>query len=502
MKRKNILLLTFLGMFLAACHQNHNHHHDHDHDHDEVKLFLTAYDDVLEVFAEADPFATGVTSELLVHLTWLETFKPVTHGRATLSMAIGDQGIRQTQDQPLKPGVFRFQLQPQAMGMARVFLDVETNGQSRRIELGNYRVYDDAHVAFHAAEDLMPDHPTAIHFSKEHSWLVDFATGPVREISMGTVIKTVGEIQPMQGDEIRISAQTSGIVRFVSNSLYEGTALQASEVLLHVSGEALAENNATLRYQQAQSNYQRARADFERISALAEENIASQRELGQARNEYETAAAAFEMLSRNFSEKGQVVRSPFAGSLTRLFVSNGEYVETGQPLARITREGYRIVRAEVQTRYAPWLPQLAEAHFRDPLNRVFTLSQLNGVFLSRATSANEQSHLLPVVMKIQNLPHWVNGSLVDVFLKTSSQDAVIAVPNTALVEEQGYFFAFVQIHPEMFEKRLVKTGVSDGIHTHILEGLTAGERIVTLGARMVKMAAAAGEIDPHSGHVH
>lgn len=34
------------------------------------------------------------------------------------------------------------------------------------------------------------------------------------------------------------------------------------------------------------------------------------------------------------------------------------------------------------------------------------------------------------------------------------------------------------------------------------KGITADERIVTAGTILIKLAQAAGTLDPHSGHVH
>ena len=64
------------------------------------------------------------------------------------------------------------------------------------------------------------------------------------------------------------------------------------------------------------------------------------------------------------------------------------------------------------------------------------------------------------------------------------------------------FFVFVQLTPEFFEKRPVKTGATDGVRIEIKEGVTKGERVVSRGAILVKLAQASGALDPHAGHAH
>ena len=66
----------------------------------------------------------------------------------------------------------------------------------------------------------------------------------------------------------------------------------------------------------------------------------------------------------------------------------------------------------------------------------------------------------------------------------------------------GNFFVFVQLTPESFEKRLVTLGSTDGCYTEILSGVKAGERVVTRGASMVRLAQGTASLDPHAGHVH
>ena len=78
----------------------------------------------------------------------------------------------------------------------------------------------------------------------------------------------------------------------------------------------------------------------------------------------------------------------------------------------------------------------------------------------------------------------------------------MTVPNSSLVEEMGNYFVFVQLTPEFFEKREVKTGKSNGLRTEILSGLKENERIVGKGAVLVKLAQASGKLDAHAGHVH
>jgi RND family efflux transporter MFP subunit len=500
-KFMGILLMVFT-LFSCNSDQAHDQEHDHDHDHDEVKYMITSYSDQFEIFAEADPFFQGKTSEILVHITRMESFKPLEDGKVTLSLITGSRGIRQTREVPVKAGIYSFSLHPEATGSSRMIVDIETSEKSYTIEVSDIMVFADEHQAIHHAEDRFPEKPGAISFTKEQSWIISFATAPVSMRNLGKVIKTTGEIIPALDNELTLNAMTSGIVTMSSNNLYEGLQVVKEQPLFNISGAGLAEGNALQRFHEARNNFERAKADYERLSNLSEEQIISERELLQARNAYENAKVVFENLSENFSETGQIVRSPLNGFIREIFVSNGQYVEPGEILAIVFQNQEMVIKSEVQQQYGHLLPKLETANITMPDSKTYSLADLNGRILSFAHSTHSATHLLPVHLSVRNTNGLIPGTIIDVYLKTDEKEPLIAVPVEAIIEEQGNYFVFVQIHPESFEKREVEVGISDGLYVHILRGLNENERVVSKGAVMVKISAASGDIDPHSGHVH
>jgi len=499
-----IKILTLL-LLLGACGGRGDHSHDHDHDHhhhDDVKLFLWGYSESFEVFAEADPFATDDHSVILAHITRLDDFSPLASGRVTASLISGNRGIRQTLEMPERPGVYRFVMQPETTGEARMVIAIEAGGLDEQVHLGPLMVHDDAHYALHAAEEVIEEIPGAIVFTKEQSWVVDFATGEAVQQVFGPVIRTVGHVMPERGDETILTARTSGVVAFGGKALYAGLQVNARQPLLNVHGGALAEGNAALRFIEARNNYERARADYERLQELNRERIASDRDLLAARNEYENAAALFENLRQHFTETGQVVISPWSGYLKDIFVSEGEYVEAGRPLLSLARNRNMVVRADVQQQFAALLQNVTQANIGISGQLPVPLSEMQGRVISVGKSLDAATNMIAVHIQLSNAERLVPGSLVTVYLKTETDREVLVIPATALVEEQGNFFVFVQNHPESFSKRQIATGHSDGLLTEVTAGLYPGERIVTRGAVMVRLAAASGNLDPHAGHIH
>jgi multidrug efflux pump subunit AcrA (membrane-fusion protein) len=95
-----------------------------------------------------------------------------------------------------------------------------------------------------------------------------------------------------------------------------------------------------------------------------------------------------------------------------------------------------------------------------------------------------------------------SGMLGDGQLLLGDPMGGVAVPNSAIRDEDGLFVAYVQIGGETFERRAVRVGPSDGEWTLVEAGIRRGERVVTLGAYQVKLASLnTAELSDH-GHVH
>lgn len=496
-----ILYLGIILILLTGCHKHSHDEHNHEgHSHD-TPLLLIGYDSIYEAFLEADPFALGKQSSVTLYLTELPNI-PAQASSVTLSMIVGDKGIRQTQEQFVQPGVYQFILTPEVAGKARIIIDIHSEGKESRIELDTITVYDDAHTAEHIAEEEAEHHPDAISFNKVQQWRIDFATSLPQKELFGQVIRTTGQIASSLNDETLIIAKTSGVVLFNKN-IIEGQSISAGQELFTVSGAGMAENNVNVQLVEAQNNFIKAEGDYKRAQELLDDKIVSSKEFLEIKSNYETSKAVFDNLYKNFSKEGQRVASSLSGFVKQLFVSNGEYVEAGQPLVSVSKNKSLLLKADVQMKYASILHDISTANFKIMnTNKMYSLTDLNGKVISYGKAANGNNFMLSVSFEVDNKVDLVPGSFVEVFIKTKTQNSVMTIPASALTEEQGAFFVYVQLTPETFEKRQVSIGMTDGLRTEILSGIDYSDRVVSKGAVSVKLAQSAGALDPHAGHVH
>ncbi len=222
-----------------------------------------------------------------------------------------------------------------------------------------------------------------------------------------------------------------------------------------------------------------------------------------AKNQYDNTKVIYDNLNENFDAAGERITSSMNGYIKQVFIQNGQYVEAGQPVVIISQNKTLVLRAEVQQKFAPILSTINSANIRTIHdNQTYSLEQLNGEVLSFGRNTNNDNYLIPISLQIDNKGSFVSGGFVELYLKTVSNSQAVTIPNSALLEEQGIYFVFVQVTPELFEKREVKVGVTDGLKIEVLEGIAQQERIVTTGAILVKLAQATGSLDAHSGHNH
>lgn len=313
-----------------------------------------------------------------------------------------------------------------------------------------------------------------------------------------SVIPASGTLMAAQNDETVVVAPVSGVVTFL-HPLVAGSRVGVGEELFALSAENLQDGDPIER---AAIAYEAARKEFERVNSLVGERIVSEKEFNAAKSNYETARIAYEAVARSRSGKGSVVKSPADGTITACPVRTGDYVTVGQPLARLARNRRLYLKVDVPERYYAALGEVVGARFKPSYtDRVFDTQQLGGRMLAYGRSTSDAAGYIPVTFELQADDGLLQGSFAEVWLLARARHGVISLPVSALTEEQGVNFVYLQLDEECYRKQEVRTGASDGERVEILSGLEGGERVVTQGAIHVKLASASNMIPAHT-HNH
>ena len=463
-------------------------------------LAYTLYTDKSELFVEFKPLVVGQTSKFAAHLTLLgENFLPYTEGTVTVSLIQDDKGIKNTATSPASPGIFRLALQPGQAGMGKLLFDIQTKDFTDQFIIDSVQVYADEKTAITAqpAETAGGD----ISYLKEQAWKVEFANAPVKKEMMFDVIKATGEIQSAPGDEVTIAAKSNGTVKFVGNNNITGAAIRSGQTMFSITGGEIAFENVDAAKQTARAELTTAKSEFERASELIKDKLITRAEFQNAKLRYEQAQITLNNLGRNYSG-GKSLSSPINGFVKNILVSEGQFVSAGQPLATLTKNQGLILKADVSLKDADKINSIQEANFTIIQSKQsYNTKELNGKLLAVGKTTAGNSPFIPVHFQIDSKPGMLPGSFAEVFLKTIPINDALVIPVSALVEEQGIFYVYVQTEGESFQKRELKLGANDGQKVQVLSGLSEGERVVTKGGYQIKLSQASGALPAH-GHEH
>lgn len=463
-------------------------------------LSYTIYTEKTELFVEFDPMIVGNTTKFLAHFTMLgEKFLPITEGSITVSFVMDGKGIRQTATEAAAPGIFRLSLAPTKAGIGQLIFDIKTPVYSDQVVVENVEVFADEKSAL--ANQTSEENVGEITYLKEQAWKVEFANVEVRPTTFYEVIKTSGQIMAAPGDEVIVSAKSSGIVIFTGNNSIVGSSVSKGSSLFIISGEGLTEGNINVKFKEAKSNFEKAKADYERAKELIDDKIISQKEFLEIQNRYETTESNYNSLAQNYTGRGTKISSPISGFLKNLYVSEGQFVQIGDPIASVSQNKKIVLHADVSQNYYTKLASVHSANFITLDHHSYNTNDLNGRVLAYGKSTNDQNPFIPITFEIDNLGEILPGSFVEIYLKSNAIPDALVIPLSALLEEQGHYYVYVQVSGESFSKREVKLGGNDGINVQVISGISAGERVVTKGGYNIKLSVASGTLPAH-GHEH
>jgi membrane fusion protein, heavy metal efflux system len=323
-------------------------------------------------------------------------------------------------------------------------------------------------------------------------------------------------IEPRVGGSADVRAPTAGRIatgggRAIGSTVNRGAALAE----LIVRNERLGETPVLkLELAQAQAALRLAQEDLARIERLVERRrgaaAAACRSPRGTRDGRRSRADREEQLRHlELSRTGQgtgeagervVVRAPITGVVAESSITSGATVEEGQLLYRIVALDRVHVVGAVPEQHLARVAEHTSAEIDVPGVQT-PLKSTRLVSVGRVVDPQKRS--VPITFELVKPPPAVAvGQGVTLRLITEPRGAEVAVPANAVVDDAGQPIVFVQTGGESFERRPVRLGgPREGGYVQIVSGLDAGERIVSRGAHLVRLAALSPQTPGH-GHVH
>jgi len=275
------IVIAVLFIMLGGCNtkQNSNGHtHDvvgasaeaeaeHSHGSEAVTLSYTLFSDSLELFVEFPAMVAGQTSAFAAHFTELATYRPLTSGKLTVSLVLGNKGLRSSVDGPASPGIFRPALQPKESGKGSLLFELETVKGKTTFSTGELEVFANADEAAKMADETADG--DEITFLKEQAWKTDFATSVIVPEIFHSVIHTSATVKNQPEAEFSVSSQVGGNVRI---NVVPGQAVAKGELLAFVTGSGV-DGNFNIRMEQTRIDYEKSKDEYLRWKPLAEKQV-------------------------------------------------------------------------------------------------------------------------------------------------------------------------------------------------------------------------------------
>ena len=281
------------------------------------------------------------------------------------------------------------------------------------------------------------------------------------------MVPAVGSLESPQST--LVSAEISG--RIAELDVPEGRRVEKGHLLARID-----DSETRARLQVARARYENARERLDRMESLRNERVIAQQNLDDASAELRAAQGEFEA-AQTLQDKTSI-RAPFAGIVGLRQANPGAYVNVGAPIVRITQLDALDLRFSLPEKYATEVAVgqvvvgatagcaehfegevSAVEPFVDPVNRVISV---------QARISNEKGKLRP-------------GMSIAVQLEIEHIENALLVPTEALIQQGKSRKVYTVSDDGTPVSHDVKIGYIGAEMVQILDGLSAGDIVVTAG---------------------
>lgn len=495
-----IKIIVVMVLFLiAGCHSEDSHVNEEVHEHPAISI--TQYSNSTELFMEYPVIIVNKEAEFLIHLTDLKDFGAVVEGTLKIEF-INKEGVSLSKEMaaPTRAGIYIPQVKFSTPGNYSMNMSLEGKQVSDKIIVENIHVYGSASVAPHKHVEK----GSSISFLKEQQWKIEFASEPVISKVVQQSIIATGEINPKPEYFSKVVSPVSGIVLNKNNTNLKttGTYVSKGSALLNISPTAEVRSNI----QNIKSDFLLAEAEYERVKELYENKAVSKKRYDESKFDFEAKSVSYNSVTDQvkITDKGYAIISPISGYVQNINFVLGSHIEAGEELFTIINPSKLVLEANVPLSKADVTNNSTNASFKvEGINEEFLISELGGKKLSTSTSINHTSRTIPIYYEFDNPKNRIKvGMHVEAFIKIGKPTNVLAIPETAIISEDGLQTAYIQLEGESFEKRILLTGIKDKGYIQVIDGINIGERVVTKGAYQIRLAAISPDSEIGHGHAH
>jgi cobalt-zinc-cadmium efflux system membrane fusion protein len=240
---------------------------------------------------------------------------------------------------------------------------------------------------------------------------------------------------------------------------------------------------------QARSERDLTQAKLRRQEELHKNGVAAQRDLEEAKNEFEVADKEYHnamAIVRIFHPNPEnmvvgeplIIRSPIAGEISENNVVLGQFINEEEQAIIVANSKKMWVEAHISERDIRFVNEESTFEFR-------TIAFPDNIFSAKifyiGSSVDEDTRMIGVVGEVDNSGEMLRNRMFATAIITTEPQQRIIVSETAIMQGERQNFVFVRVSENAFVKRYVNVeAVVDG-RAVIVSGLDNGEEIITNG---------------------
>lgn len=297
-----------------------------------------------------------------------------------------------------------------------------------------------------------------------------------------------GEIQLNDDRTVHVVPRVAGIAESVH--VATGQTVKKGQLLAVFSSQLVSEQRSNL--QMAERRLEHARSVFEREKLLWEQKISAEQDYLQAQHSVQEAEIDFENARQKLAALGVgrgggamnrfELRAPYDGLVVERSLSTGEAVKEDTPI--LTIADMRTVWAEAHIP-AKDLP-LFRVGDKVTVRATAFDAQTTGTIAFVGALVGEQTRMAKARILVDNPKGtWRPGLFVNIEVSATDVEVPVAVQSDALQALGTQQVVFVR-EGANFVAHPVTLGRSDGAHTEIVQGLSAGARYAARNSYIIK----------------
>ncbi|MBI1222487.1 MAG: efflux RND transporter periplasmic adaptor subunit [Bacteroidetes bacterium] len=273
-------------------------------------------------------------------------------------------------------------------------------------------------------------------------------------------------------NNITLSAENGGKV--IKVYVKEGQRVSRGQRLIDLDGSTIQANLA-----EVNTRLQLAKTLYEKQDRLWKQNIGTQIQWEQAKNNYEALQKQQEVLSAQL-DKFQI-NSPIDGMIDAIMTNLGEITAPGLPVVRVVNLQDLEVSADVSEKY------VGKFHVGDKVDVYFPAIRdtIETKIIAVGQVINTSNRTFTVHVSIPSGDDRLKPNLLAIVKATDFQtEAGIAVPSNLVQTENYDKFVFVAVKDGdkwKVERRDVQSGLSSNGMIYIESGLNPGDQVISDG---------------------